>query len=83
MFCELSFEGFEGDADDGVGVRLVGDEGGVVEEGVGQLVHLPLLELHPVLVHASPHHVLQLFLLDQPVAWNTIQNIWSKASSHF
>ena len=35
----------------------------------GELVDLSLVKLHPVLVHAGAHHVGQLLLLDEAIAW--------------
>lgn len=44
-----------------------GQSRGVVKESSGQLVHFSLVKLHAVLVHAGPHDVLQLFLLNQAI----------------
>lgn len=41
----------------------------VVKHGGGQLQQLVVAELHAVLLHARAHHVLQLAVLDQAVAW--------------
>lgn len=48
--------------------HLPSQGGGVLEEGMGELVDLALVEPHAVLVHTGAHDVLQLLLLDEAVA---------------
>ena len=61
MFGYLRLQGGVGDARLMVGHR-------VLVQSSGQLLHSLLVEAHPILLHAGLHDMLQLCLLDEPVA---------------
>lgn len=60
MFLQLALEGL---VRYGTPVVRVG----VLEHGYGEVVYLLFTELHTILFHARPHHVLQFSGLDQAV----------------
>lgn len=66
VLADLGLEGGVGDA------RLV-VRGSILIQGSCQLLHRLLIKTHPILIHASSHHMLELGLLDQSIACNTTQ----------